>query len=242
MRSVHRTSRLIAAAVLMVAVLLLPSLSAALPGPVARGAFGVHTEAGGCAVTVTVSTVLAFSISNNYCTTSHISMEMIETSSLGHTWTLSPISNFSFNPNNMTSDLETFFAAHRPIVNIVPNPTPRATNFTNFTTPGTVVLYEFVCMVPWHFQAGMWGFLGINITPPGGGGATTGPGAGVFIIAGTIAGLVVDAIVLGFVVGRRRGAEEEMPPERLGYPEPEAPLSSRGESTPTNDPTPGAKR
>ena len=44
-----------------------------------------------------------------------------------------------------------------------------------------------------------------------------------FIISGTIAGLVVLALVLGFVIGRRKGAVHEMPPERLGYPEPALP-------------------
>jgi hypothetical protein len=42
----------------------------------------------------------------------------------------------------------------------------------------------------------------------------------VFIIGGTIAGLVILAIVLAFVIGRRRGSHDEMAPERLGYPEP----------------------
>ncbi|MCI4365916.1 MAG: hypothetical protein L3K10_07675, partial [Thermoplasmata archaeon] len=48
-------------------------------------------------------------------------------------------------------------------------------------------------------------------------------GSAVFIIVGTIVVLTVIAIVLGFVVGRRRGAVHEMPPERLGYPEPRLP-------------------
>jgi len=53
--------------------------------------------------------------------------------------------------------------------------------------------------------------------------ASVGPGEAVFIIVGTIVALTVIAIVLGFVVGRRRGSSEEMPPERLGYPEPLVP-------------------
>jgi uncharacterized cupredoxin-like copper-binding protein len=84
--------------------------------------------------------------------------------------------------------------------------------------------YEFMCMEPGHFQAGMYGFIAfgealppnLTVSSP-----NTGPGAAVFIIVGTIVSLVVIAIVLGFVVGKRRGSEFEMPPERLGYPEPE---------------------
>ena len=48
--------------------------------------------------------------------------------------------------------------------------------------------------------------------------------------------LTVIAIVLGFVVGRRKGSEFEMPPERLGYPEPSAP--SAGAPLPPTPPHP----
>jgi len=70
----------------------------------------------------------------------------------------------------------------------------------------------------------MYGFIAFGIALPSNLSVTVpydGAGAAVFIIVGTIVSLTVVAIVLGFVVGRRRGASEEMPPERLGYPEPE---------------------
>jgi hypothetical protein len=90
-------------------------------------------------------------------------------------------------------------------------------------------------MEPGHFTAGMHVQIGIGIVPPSSGSGTTGIGAPALIIAGTIAGLVVIALVLGFVIGRRRGPEEEMPPERLGYPEPstvsEAPAVTPAEKT-----------
>ena len=65
----------------------------------------------------------------------------------------------------------------------------------------------------------MSGLLGSG-EAPGSLSTSNGPGAPVYIISGTIVGLVILALVLGFVVGKRRGAAEEMPPERLGYPEP----------------------
>lgn len=89
------------------------------------------------------------------------------------------------------------------------------------TAPGW---YEFVCTEPGHFQSGMYGFVAFGMNLPSNisaGAADTGPGLAVFIIVGTIVTLVVIALVLGFVVGRRRGSSEEMPPQRLGYPEPE---------------------
>jgi uncharacterized cupredoxin-like copper-binding protein len=102
-----------------------------------------------------------------------------------------------------------------------------------FTSPG-VGWYEFVCQEPGHFASGMYGFIAFGENLPGNltvSTAPTGPGAAVFIIIGTIVSLVVIAIVLGFVVGKRRGSEFEMPPERLGYAEPPTPI---GNAPPTD--------
>ena len=93
-----------------------------------------------------------------------------------------------------------------------------------FTSPSTPGWYEFVCTEPGHFQNGMYGFIAFGMNLPGNltvSSASTDPGPAVFIIVGTIVALTVIALVLGFVIGRRRGATYEMPPERLGYPEPE---------------------
>jgi plastocyanin len=92
-----------------------------------------------------------------------------------------------------------------------------------FTSPG-VGWYEFVCTEPGHFQSGMYGYIAFGENLPGNltvVAPDTDPGPAVFIIVGTIVSLVVIALVLGFVVGRRRGSTYEMPPQRLGYPEPE---------------------
>jgi len=97
--------------------------------------------------------------------------------------------------------------------------------FGSFTSPGPG-WYEFVCLESGHFQEGMYGFITFGMNLPSNltvSTAATGPGAAVFIIIGTIVSLVVIAIVLGFVVGQRRGSEFEMPPERLGYAEPVVP-------------------
>jgi plastocyanin len=104
----------------------------------------------------------------------------------------------------------------------------------SFTSPGPG-WYEFVCEETGHFAYGMYGFIAFGMALPANltvSAPSTGPGAAVFIIIGTIVSLVVIAIVLGFVAGRRRGSEFEMPPERLGYAEPEKP----GERTPPPSP------
>ncbi|MGI0070918.1 MAG: sulfocyanin-like copper-binding protein [Thermoplasmata archaeon] len=95
-----------------------------------------------------------------------------------------------------------------------------------FQSPASPGWYEFVCLEPGHFSSGMYGFIAFGEALPANISASspdTGPGIAVFIIVGTIVSLVVIALVLGFVVGRRRGSTYEMPPQRLGYPEPEVP-------------------
>jgi uncharacterized cupredoxin-like copper-binding protein len=115
------------------------------------------------------------------------------------------------------------------LVNI--NASTTGTFSVTITTPATPGWYQFVCTEPGHYESSMYGFISfgedlpanVSVTSP-----STGPGTAVFIIVGTIVTLTVLAIVLGFVIGRRRGDQFEMPPERLGYPEPSTP----GESPP----------
>ena len=97
------------------------------------------------------------------------------------------------------------------------------------------MVYEFVCTEPGHFTNGMYGFIAFGENLPGNltvSATSTDPGAAVFIIVGTIVSLVVIALVLGFVVGRRRGSVYEMPPQRLGYPEPESPGAEKSPPLP----------
>lgn len=177
-------------------------------------------------LTVTVGTPFAFTLSSNEVQPGQtIDLSLIQTSSLIHTFTLLNATNFQFNWTSTSSDslahIDAFLAAHPPLVNYT-FPASPATGSATFVAP-PLGEYEYICLEPGHFAAGMWGLLGSG--EPGSGGASasiTGPGAPVFIIAGTIAGLVVLSIVLAFVVGQREGSKHEMPPERLGYPEPKA--------------------
>ena len=85
--------------------------------------------------------------------------------------------------------------------------------------------YEFLCTEGGHFASGMYGFIAFGMNLPSNltvSSGVPGPGAALFIIIGSIVSLVVIALVLGFVVGRRKGSQHEMLPERLGYAEPPA--------------------
>jgi plastocyanin len=179
-----------------------------------------HVESSGASnsLTVTVGSAFEFTLSTDQVTPgANVTISIVQTDDVSHTFTLSSVAGWAFNDGNTTSDLLAFFGHHAPLVNFS-IPAGQATYTAYFTAP-PFGIYEYVCLVAGHFQAGMRGFLGSG--EAGSSAApNTGPGAPVFIIGGTIAALVVLAIVLGFVIGRRRGASEEMPPERLGYPEP----------------------
>lgn len=198
-------------------VLLGLGAASATPQPAATGA-----------LTVTVGSALQFTLSTNEVTPgANITLTIVQTDDVEHTFTLSNVSGVTFTSTNTTGDLLTFVREHPPLVNIS-IPSGQATYQYHFIAP-PFGEYAYFCLIPGHFPS-MYGLLGSG-EPGSGGSISTAPGAAVFIIGGTIAGLVVIAIVLGFVVGKRRGSHDEMPPERLGYPE-QAPGSPPTPPTP----------
>ncbi|MFZ1022548.1 MAG: hypothetical protein WAN87_00225 [Thermoplasmata archaeon] len=162
----------------------------------------------------------------------NVSLTIMQTGSTAHTFTLFSVANFSFDPaTNTTAQLQMFVGEHTPLANVNISSTTGHSVTVNFKAP-PLGIYQYVCLEPGHFQLGMEGFMGSGEPPPGVSTAPTGPGAAVFIISGTIASLLVIAIVLGFVIGQRKGSVHEMPPERLGYPEPADPSSEALASAP----------
>ncbi len=210
-----------------VTLVLVALFLAGVAGAAVTRASSVHADQATSSLTVTVGTALSFTLSGDEVTPGDtVTVTIVQTSDVQHTFTLLGATDFKFNWSSSSADsgshIMGFLAQHPPLVNVSIPGTPGTLPPVQFVAP-PFGLYEYLCLIPGHFQAGMWGILGSG--EPGSGGATanTGPGAPVFIIAGTIASLVVIAIVLGFVIGRRKGSAHEMPPERLGYPEPSSP-------------------
>ena len=83
------------------------------------------------------------------------------TGSLGHTFTVSPLSNYTLSPANFTMT----FATNAPLVNAPIPSGAGSTAWANFTirAPG---VYQYICTVSGHFANGMTGFLYINVAPP----------------------------------------------------------------------------
>ena len=176
-----------------------------------------HPEAS-VTITVTVSSEFTFTPSRFMVNPGDtVTLDFVQTDGTPHSFVMVAEKNYSFPTSAGTSTLDSYFTQHPPLVNLTVGASPGTVSKT-FTAP-PLGLYEFVCTQAGHFSAGMLGYMGSGVTPPGNPGYN-GPGALVFFIGGGIAGLVILAIVLAFVIGRRRGSHDEMPPERLGYPEP----------------------
>jgi plastocyanin len=188
---------------------------------------GIRDAAGSNSVDVTASSGYKFTPNgfNDVATNTTVTVTFVNGDTLAHTFTIWGREGVQIpNPSGTTpGQLETLLTEYPPLVNIAVD--PGDTNVTSFTAPATG-WYEFFCTESGHFQQNMYGFIAFGEPLPSNLTVTSaydGPGAAVFIIIGTIVVLTVIAVVLGFVIGRRRGSSDEMPPERLGYPEPEAP-------------------
>ena len=195
----------------------------------------VHTANAEGLSTATTNTISLTAISGGFAFTPNefqdiapnatVYVNFTDASAAPHTFTIIGKEGWVIPPNILPSafDQLVFGTSPPPTFNI--NASGAGTFPGTFTSPPTG-WYEFVCTEPGHFSSGMYGFIAFGMNLPANLTVTTaneGPGAALFIIIGTIVSLVVIALVLGFVVGRRKGAQHEMPPERLGYPEPPAP-------------------
>jgi uncharacterized cupredoxin-like copper-binding protein len=195
-------------------------------------------RAAAAAVTVDTSNTLQVTAESGFSFTpntfqmlpvnSSVSVTFTDNDVLDHTFTIIPRQGWVIPSDYSSAQIDALaYGSPGALVSLnasaVGNPGDIQYGNLTVTAPGW---YEFVCTEPGHFQSGMYGFVAFGMSLPSNltvSSSPTGPGTAVFIIVGTIVSLVVIALVLGFVVGRRRGSTYEMPPQRLGYPEPEPP-------------------
>jgi plastocyanin len=213
----RHSSRVVAAAAVILLVAAMP-IAAALDSPAAAPETGYRGHATD-ALSVSVADTFVFTPDTMMAQApgDNVTITVTQLGSTLHTFTLSSVTNYTFPSSDSPTDIQAYLATHHPLVNLTINGTTGFTVSATFTAPPLGV-YEYLCLEPSHFQSGMFGFFGSGVSPAG----PAGPGApvGVYIIAGVVVSLVVLALVLGFVVGKREGSKHEMPPERLGYPEP----------------------
>lgn len=210
------------AAAISALLLLLPAaLLLQTTGDIGSRPLVVHTAAG-TQVTMTVGSGGQFIYTpadiSDVVAGSNVTIDITNLGDVPHTFTLSSLDNYTLPYSGNTNLTSQFLVQHPAYYNGNITGSTGALTVVQFTAPSLDGSYQFFCTQTGHFASGMEGFLGVGISvgPPQ---APPGIGVDVFIISGTIVGLVILAIVLGFVVGRREGPKHEMPPERLGYPE-----------------------
>ncbi len=90
-----------------------------------------------------------------------VTVEVSNLGTIGHTWTLVAQPNVNLTPSGFTS----YFQAHPPALNLAVPTSPGVTATANFTLTGKGT-YEYICTVPGHFAANMFGFLYVDVPPP----------------------------------------------------------------------------
>ena len=116
-------------------------------------------------VTINTSDVPAF-VPNTLPATAgqNLTVKLVNSGTYNHTFTLSRNGSETFPRNWTPSQLSSYFSAHSPWVNV--SMLAHTTSFVNLSVNSTMAggHFEFVSLVPYQFQAGLFGFL--NVTPP----------------------------------------------------------------------------
>lgn len=94
----------------------------------------------------------------------NLTLDLVNSGIYNHTFTLSPNGTETFPRNWSPAQLSAYFTAHHPLVNVsMPASSSTSVNITvNASMAGGS--FEFVSLIPYQFQAGLFGFL--NVTPP----------------------------------------------------------------------------
>ena len=137
-----RTRRRVAGVIAVVGLLALMPVASALAGPTS----GVHRAAGTDTVTVTVTNDFKFTPASFEVTPGdQVTLTVEQLDDYEHTFTLSAVPNFTFDPAvNTTQDLLTFFAAHPPLVYVHVNASSAGAKQTVTFTAPPLGVYEYV--------------------------------------------------------------------------------------------------
>ena len=94
----------------------------------------------------------------------NLTIKLVNSGTYDHTFTLSRNGSETFPRNWTPSQLSAYFSAHPPLVNV--SMPASSTHFVNLSVNASMAggHFEFVSLIPYQFQAGLFGFL--NVTPP----------------------------------------------------------------------------
>lgn len=122
-----------------------------------------------------------------------VELVVTQMANFAHSFVLSPLPNFTFDPTASASNLTLFFRAHAPLVNLTLGSTVGSKAYANFTAPA-VGSYEYVCIQPQHFQSGMHGEMVASTSSTTS--SSSFPTTSVILVGVVLAIVVVVAVVL----------------------------------------------
>jgi len=98
---------------------------------------------------------------------SSVALHLVNAGLLNHTFTLSKTPNVRI-PSGLTpSQLNSFFARNGTLANVSLGPGAQGWANLTFSASEGFDSFEFASVVPYQFQAGMWGLLNLSSTAPG---------------------------------------------------------------------------
>lgn len=116
-------------------------------------------------VTISTTDAAAFMPNSIHATSGqNLTITLVNNGTYGHTFTMARNGSEELPLNWTPPQLSAYFTAHPPLLNVSMPPKSSAT--VNLTVNSSMAggHFEFVSILPYQFQAGMWGFL--NVTPP----------------------------------------------------------------------------
>jgi uncharacterized cupredoxin-like copper-binding protein len=155
-------------AALLCLTLGLPSAGAIAGLPSAPMIGLAHPESGNVSATVNMTDAPRFTPNSLVANASaSLSVKLVNQGEYNHTFTVSKVPNVVLNTSWAPSSLNTFFKNNSWLANV--SVAPGHTGWANITFNASVGgdSFEFVSVVPYQFQAGMWGFINISASGPG---------------------------------------------------------------------------
>jgi uncharacterized cupredoxin-like copper-binding protein len=96
-----------------------------------------------------------------------ISVHLVNVGMYNHTFTLSKKPGAKLSPTLTPSGVYDFFNANGTLANVSLAPGAQGWANLTFNSSAGFDSFEFASVVPYQFQAGMWGFLNLSSTTPG---------------------------------------------------------------------------
>jgi len=98
---------------------------------------------------------------------SSVALHLVDVGQIAHTFTLSKTPNVRI-PSGLTpAQLDSFFAKNGTLANVSLGPGGQGWANLTFNASEGFDSFEFASVVPYQFQAGMWGLLNLSSTAPG---------------------------------------------------------------------------